>query len=158
MPLELTESKGSSAGVPDLIYFFIHSLLNFFVCLFFSSWSFYYVLSAESGATEILTELPRPEPGTQGGPCRWDMKYPTLLCWLHAQQVDVLGPGIEPAPQQLPTQPLEWQCQVLNPLGHRGTPIKYYVANSFPAWTSWGGSVTTSAVRHTAASCLATDR
>ena len=41
--------------------------------------------------------------------------YSSLFC-LHPWRVQIPGPGIEPAPQQ-------WHCQILNLLGHQGTPI-----------------------------------
>ena len=43
------------------------------------------------------------------------------LLWLHPQPVEVLGPGIEPAPQQGP-ELLQRQHQVPSPLPHQGTP------------------------------------
>ena len=41
--------------------------------------------------------------------------------WPHLQQEEVPRPGIKPVPQQWP-EPLQWQYQILNPLGHQGTP------------------------------------
>ena len=45
------------------------------------------------------------------------------LFWPHPQHVEVPGPGIEPMPQQLP---LQWQCQILNLLCHKRTPLKIF--------------------------------
>ena len=45
----------------------------------------------------------------------WRDFFPFFFFWPHPQQGGVPGPGIEPAPQQ-------WQCQILNPLSHQGTP------------------------------------
>ena len=42
-----------------------------------------------------------------------------LICFPHPRHVEVPGPGTEPSPQQ-------WPCQVLNPLGHQGTPISCF--------------------------------
>ena len=36
--------------------------------------------------------------------------------------MEIPGPGIEPTPQQ-PPQQLQWQCPILNLLGHQGTPV-----------------------------------
>ena len=36
--------------------------------------------------------------------------------------VEVAGAGTEPVPQQQP-EPLQWECQILNPLHHKGTPV-----------------------------------
>ena len=36
--------------------------------------------------------------------------------------VSVPGPGIKPAPQQEP-EPLQWQCQILNLLHHKKSPV-----------------------------------
>ena len=44
-----------------------------------------------------------------------------LFVWLHSQHVEVPVPEIEPAPWQWP-EPLQWQCWILNPLHHQGTP------------------------------------
>ena len=44
-----------------------------------------------------------------------------LFFWLH-QHVQVLGPEIQFAPQQ-PPKPLQWQCQILNLLHHKRTPV-----------------------------------
>ena len=38
-----------------------------------------------------------------------------FLLLLYSQQVEVPGPGLEPSIQQWP-EPLQWQCQILNPL------------------------------------------
>ena len=40
----------------------------------------------------------------------------------YPQHAEILGPGIEPAPWQWP-EPQQWQCQVLNPQHHQGTPV-----------------------------------
>ena len=39
----------------------------------------------------------------------------------HPQHAEVLRPGIESMPQQW-LQPMQWQCLILNPLSHTGTP------------------------------------
>ena len=41
--------------------------------------------------------------------------------WLHPRHVEIPRPGIKPALQQWP-KPLQWQCQTLNLLHHKGTP------------------------------------
>ena len=48
-----------------------------------------------------------------------------FLFWLHLLPGEVSGPGIEPAPQQRP-ELLQWQCQSLNLLHHKGTPVWIY--------------------------------
>ena len=45
-----------------------------------------------------------------------------LVQW-HAE---VPGPGIKLVPQQWPKL-LQWQCQVLNPLHHKGTPMIFLI-------------------------------
>ena len=40
--------------------------------------------------------------------------------------VEVSGPGIQPMPQQWP-KPLQWQCQILNPVSHRGIPRNIFL-------------------------------
>ena len=47
--------------------------------------------------------------------------------WGH---VEVPGPGIEPEPQQQP-EPQQWQCWILNLLGHQGTPHKCFFKLGF---------------------------
>ena len=39
----------------------------------------------------------------------------------HPPHVEIPRPRTEPAPQQWP-RPQKWQCQILNQLGHQGTP------------------------------------
>ena len=43
-----------------------------------------------------------------------------IFSTLHVD-VEVLGLGIEPTPQ--PPEPQQWQCQVLNLLYNKGTPV-----------------------------------
>ena len=42
--------------------------------------------------------------------------------WSCLRQAEVLGPGVEPVPQQQP-KPQERQCQILNLLSRQETPI-----------------------------------
>ena len=52
-------------------------------------------------------------------------KVPILFFFLpHLWHVEVLGPAIEPVPQQQP-KTLEWQHRILNPLCHTLTLIYY---------------------------------
>ena len=44
-----------------------------------------------------------------------------LIFWLHPWYVDVSRRGIKPVSQQRPER-LQWPCQILNPLHHKGTP------------------------------------
>ena len=44
-----------------------------------------------------------------------------FLFWPHPGHVDIPGPGIEPVLQQRP-EPLQWQCQTLNPLCYKRAP------------------------------------
>ena len=57
--------------------------------------------------------------------------------WLHLQHMEILGPGIEPVPQQW-LKLLQWQCQIFNLLCHRGTPrqLSFALENSLvsPSW------------------------
>ena len=48
----------------------------------------------------------------------WYYHYPYLFICLFWLPCIIPGPGIEPAPQQ-------WQSQILNPLGHQGTPPSF---------------------------------
>ena len=54
-----------------------------------------------------------------------------FFSWLHLWPVYVPRPGIEPVPQQWPKtqwpEPQQWQCQILNPLSHQGTPISTFL-------------------------------
>ena len=43
-----------------------------------------------------------------------------LFCLPHLWHLEVLGPGIQPTPQQRP-EPQLWQHQILNPLSHHET-------------------------------------
>ena len=45
-----------------------------------------------------------------------------FLFWPHPQHVEAPWAWIEPVPQQQP-KPLQWQCQILNPLCHRKLQI-----------------------------------
>ena len=77
------------------------------------------------------------------GPLAWELPYATgaalkrkkkkriffcVCClfvlggfWLCPQHVEFPEPGIKPVPQR--PEPLQWQCQILNLLSHRRTPI-----------------------------------
>ena len=60
--------------------------------------------------------------------------YLFISSWLHPRHVEVPRPGIEPAPQQRP-EPLRWQCWIVNPLCHKGTPILWlFFMVSLEAW------------------------
>ena len=59
--------------------------------------------------------------------------------WLGPWHVEVLGLGIEPAPQQWP-ELLQWQHQILNPLSHTGTPslpFKMHLLWNFGSCFGW---------------------
>ena len=45
--------------------------------------------------------------------------------WPCPQHAEVPRPGIKPLPQQQHS-PQKWQCQILMPLGHQGTPISSF--------------------------------
>ena len=49
---------------------------------------------------------------------------------LQHQHGEVPGPGIKLAPQRRP-EPQQWQCQILNPLSHQGTPLCLLEKNVF---------------------------
>ena len=49
-----------------------------------------------------------------------------LFIWLSPQYMEGPGPGIKPMPQQQ-SEPLTWQCQLLNPLHHKGTPLIFLI-------------------------------
>ena len=52
-----------------------------------------------------------------------------IILWrsgTHLWHVEVLGPRIEPLPQQRP-EPLEWQHWILNPLHHKGTLWHFFL-------------------------------
>ena len=58
------------------------------------------------------------------------------------KHVEVPEPGIKPTPQQWP-EPLQWQCHILNPLSHQGTPwflFCFVLFTAAPAayWSSRG--------------------
>ena len=46
-----------------------------------------------------------------------------FLAILMAWHEKVLGPSFKPMPQLWP-EPLQWQCQILNPLSHMGTSLE----------------------------------
>ena len=46
----------------------------------------------------------------------------SLLFWPLLWRAEVPRPGIKPTPQQQ-LELLQWQCQILNPLCHKGTPF-----------------------------------
>ena len=48
------------------------------------------------------------------------------IYWPHLQHMDVPGPAIKSTPQQRPQRQL-WQCQILNPLCHQGTPSYHHL-------------------------------
>ena len=50
--------------------------------------------------------------------------------------MDVQRPGIEPAPQQWARQQ-QWQCQILNPLSHQGTPSSLTLYCFFQTFFLW---------------------
>ena len=50
--------------------------------------------------------------------------------WQHLWHVEVHGPGIKPVPQQQPKL-LLWQRQILNLLGHQGTPVSLHFLFNF---------------------------
>ena len=56
----------------------------------------------------------------------WSVFCFDLGFWLCPWHVEVPGPGIKPAPELWP-EPLQWQCWILNPLSHKGTPIKFSI-------------------------------
>lgn len=45
----------------------------------------------------------------------WGFSVFVFSVWLQLWHADIPGPGFEPLPQP-------WQCQILHPLGHQGTP------------------------------------
>ena len=53
----------------------------------------------------------------------------TFFFWQCPRHMKVPGPGIETAPQQQPKL-LQWQCWILNPLGHKRNP------KMFPFWVA----------------------
>ena len=54
-----------------------------------------------------------------------------VFFWLCPQLVAVSAPGMEPASQHQ-GGPQPWQCWILNPLSHQGTPsIKYFKINVY---------------------------
>ena len=76
--------------------------------------------------------------------------------WLCLQHAAVLGPGTESTPKQGP-EPQQWQCQILNPLHHPGTPQVFYFSIIISicffgaAPEAYGGSETRGPIRAAAA-------
>ena len=57
--------------------------------------------------------------GKKLGP-KWEGDNLFFFFW-YPQHAEVPGPGIKPVPRKLP-EPLQGQCQNLNPLHHQGAP------------------------------------
>ena len=55
----------------------------------------------------------------------WWVFFVSLGFCLLPQNSKLPRPGIKPAPQQQP-KPLQWQWQILNPLSHQGTPLRFF--------------------------------
>ena len=53
------------------------------------------------------------------------MTHLFVYFWQCSCHAEVPGPGMEPAPEQGLEPPL-WQCQILNPLSHQGTPTPLF--------------------------------
>ena len=49
---------------------------------------------------------------------------------------EVPKPGVKPTPQQRP-EPLQWQCQILNPLCHKKTPLLLFQKSYCREFLSW---------------------
>ena len=136
------------------LLFFIHSIHSSFIHSFIQQTQLYSMpgITLNSGEKVVNKTDPLLPSGPQCGTCRTlrlmevrgqgTSTYPhcSLLLvhlflsffffffWPCLQHVECPGPGIKNVPQQ-------WQCQVLNPLCHQGTPVGS--SCSFLWWIIW---------------------
>ena len=78
----------------------------------------------KEGKKEGKVEGRERDAGMERGKGKRALVEKIFFFWLCSWHMEVSGPRLKPSPQQQP-EPLQWQCQILNLLHHKGTPMTF---------------------------------